>query len=53
MDADGSGSLTREDIELIIKEKEEKEENPLQEMHEAQIAELRLNGDESLLPSDQ
>jgi len=41
MDADGSGALTKEDILLIIKEKEEAEAKA---ENEAKLAELRLEG---------
>mmetsp|Transcript_30673 Transcript_30673/g.55823 ORF Transcript_30673/g.55823 Transcript_30673/m.55823 type:complete len:372 (+) Transcript_30673:192-1307(+) len=52
MDADGSGSLTREDILLILKEKEEKaaaaeareeETAEVKEDHQARVAELNVN----------
>ena len=41
MDADGSGALTKEDILLILKEKEEAEARA---ENEKRVAELRLQG---------
>ena len=41
MDADGSGALTKEDIMLILKEKEEAEARA---ENDKRVAELRLQG---------